>query len=191
MLKLILHIAVAAALWLGLGYIPFEWPVRMIFVVLGAFGVHFVWERLSNGSTLYLGARPVPSDDPLMVEAVEKARNSLDLLRTLYTEHRTDTVIRFPLRTKSGSIENVCGDLLELGNDTARIYLRTLPIEEAELPERTFEVAVAEISDWQIEMRDGSLRGGFTNRAMFRIFEREEGAVHPAAKEQLARFTDV
>jgi uncharacterized protein YegJ (DUF2314 family) len=191
MLKLILHIAVAAALWFGLGHFGLGWLARLVAVVIGAFGVHYVWERFANSPFLYLGARPFSPDDPLMVEAVQKARSSLDRMRTLYPEHCTDTVVRFPLRTKSGRIEQVWGDLLELGSDTAKVYLRTLPVEEAELPDRTIDVALADISDWQIEMPDGSLRGGFTNRAMFRIFEREEGAPHPAAKEQLARFKDV
>jgi uncharacterized protein YegJ (DUF2314 family) len=191
MLKLILHIAVAAAVWLGVAHFGHGWPVRLVSVAIGAFAVHFLWERFVNAPFLYLGARPVSPDDPLMVEAVQKARSSLDRMRTLYPEHCTDTVVRFPLRTKSGRIEQVWGDLLELGNDTAKVYLRTPPVEDAELSDRTIEVALADISDWQIEMRDGSLRGGFTNRAMFRIFEREEGAPHPAAKEQLARFKDV
>jgi uncharacterized protein YegJ (DUF2314 family) len=190
MLKLILHIAVAAAVWFGLGHLDLSWIVRIVAVVAGAFGVHFLWERLANPPFLYLGARPFTPDDPLMVEALRKARESIELMRTLYPLHRQDTVVRFPLRVKSGEIEHVWGDLLEFGDDKARVFLRTPPTEEADLPSRTLEVPASEISDWQIEMRDGSLRGGFTNQAMFRIFEREEGAPHPAAKDQLPRFRD-
>jgi uncharacterized protein YegJ (DUF2314 family) len=190
MLKLFLHFAVAAALWFGFAYFDHGWPIRTLAVVLGAFGVHFVWERFAKDSFLF-GARPLSADDPLMIEAVQKARNTFDLMRTLYPDHRKDTVVRFSLRTKSGKIEHVWGDLLELEHDTARVFLRTPPIEEADIPERTIKVPIVDISDWQIEMRDGSLRGGFTNQAMFRIFEREEGAPHPAAREQLARFKEV
>jgi len=34
------------------------------------------------------------------------------------------------------------------------------------------------------------LRGGFTNRAVFRITEREEGRLHPTLREELQRYRD-
>jgi uncharacterized protein YegJ (DUF2314 family) len=92
---------------------------------------------------------------------------------------------------KSGKVENVWGDLLELGETTAKIFLRTAPVEEADIKDRTMTIPVSDIDDWQIEFRDGTLRGGFTNQAMFRIFQREEGYMPKQFIEQLQRFKEV
>lgn len=190
MLKLVTHILVALALWFALRYFDWHWSVRVTAIVIGAFAVHLVWARFGSDPFLYLGAMPIAADDPLMLEAKRKGKATFEVLRQLYPSHAQDTCVRFALRVKSGNIEHVWGDLLELRDETAKIYLRTPPKEPADLPDRTFEIPVADIDDWQIEMRDGTLRGGFTNQVLFRIFERENGHMHPAFKEQFARFKD-
>jgi uncharacterized protein YegJ (DUF2314 family) len=52
-------------------------------------------------------------------------------------------------------------------------------------------VPVSDVTDWQIEFRDGTLRGGFTNRAMYKIFERQEGHMPARFLEQLKRFKEL
>ncbi len=53
------------------------------------------------------------------------------------------------------------------------------------------EIAVDTIDDWQIEQPDGSLLGGYTNQAMFKVYEREDGA-HALRRLSpvMARFRD-
>ena len=49
-------------------------------------------------------------------------------------------------------------------------------------------VPIDSIVDWQVEFPDGTLRGGYSNLAFFKIYEREEGAMPPKFLEQVARF---
>ena len=188
MLKLVVHVAVALSLWLGLAYFGFGAATKCGAVVAGAVAVHFIWERVFFNPFLYLGAMPVSNDDPLMAEARRLAAESMPTLHALFPEHRHDTTVRFALAVKSGKREKVWGDLLELTDTTAKVYLRTPPVEEADIPDRNMTIPVADIDDWQIEFADGTLRGGFTIQAMFRIFERQEGYLHPAFHEQQHRF---
>ena len=190
MLKLVAHIVVALVVIFvtrALGA-PLGW--RIASVVVGAFCVHWIWERMFSNPFLYLGARPIAPDDPILLDAKAKARESMARLYQLYPEHPKDTVVRFRLAVPNGADEFVWCDLLELTEQQAKVFLRTPPRQKVELAERTMNISSSSIDDWQMELRDGSLLGGFTNQAMFRVYEREEGHLHPAFKEQIARFRD-
>jgi len=188
--KLIAHLIVAAVLWFGLHHFGVSALWRVAAVMGGAFAVHIFWERFLHRPFIHFGARGIDPDDPLMKEARRLARENITRLRALFPEHQHDTVVRFPLRVKSGKTEYVWGDLLELNDATANIFLRTPPIEEADIPGRRLTIPTSDIDDWQIEFQDGTLRGGFTNRAVFRITEREEGRLHPTLREELQRYRD-
>ena len=191
MQKLLIHLAVALGLWFGLKLLGLPVGWRLATLVAGAFLVHLIWERLFRNPFLYLGARPIDPDDPLMLSAKKQAAETFEKMRSLYAKHQNDTCVRFGLKVNSGKIERVCGDLLELQGDTAKVFLRTAPVEEADIKDRAMTISVSDIDDWQIEFRDGTLRGGFTNRAMFKIFQREEGHMPKEFIEQLQRFKEV
>ena len=87
-----------------------EWRWWAILVVMVA--VAFVLEMaLSRGRRVpgHLGAVSIAADDPLMVAAVEQARQTWGTFRRLYGEHPETSIVKFRLRTKSGDIENVWG----------------------------------------------------------------------------------
>ncbi len=123
-----------------------------------------------------------------MLSALAEAKRTWSDLLRLYPQHEQDTMVKYRLRTKSGDIENVWGDLLELRSDDATVYLRTPPVGDVDIPDRRMVIPVADIVDWQIEFTDGSLRGGFTQQATFRIIEREQGSLPRQLVEQLARY---
>jgi uncharacterized protein YegJ (DUF2314 family) len=159
-------------------------------IVAGAILVHVVWEKLFANPFLYLGARPISPDDPVMLDAKREAQASMPRLRELFPTHPKDTVVRFRLEPPGGQPEQVWGDLIELTATRAKVFLRTPPRQPMQIDERTMEISAEALDDWQIELPDGSLLGGYTNQAMFKIYEREEGRLHPAFREQIARFRD-
>ena len=190
MAKLILHLVVACALWFliqlaGFGVVP-----RIVAIVVGAVAVHFVWEKLIFNPMLYLGAMPVSDDDPLMTSAKARAKETLSELRALFPEHKEDSMVKFLFLSDSGAKENLWADLLSLSGDSAKVYIRTAPVEHKGDLNRNQEIPVDDIVDWQVEMPDGTIRGGFTNFALFKIFERQEGYLHPKLRPQMQRFTD-
>lgn len=188
--KLILHVA-AAVLLVSLGR-RFRWPwwVTTPVVMLGAIGVHLIFDRLAGGSR-HIGAAAISNDDPLMLDALAEAKRTWPVFEQLFQAHPKDSLVKYRLTSKSGEIENVWGDLLEFAGGTATVYLRTLPVGAADIPSRRMSVPVDDIIDWQVMVADGSLRGGFTQQATFRIIERENGVLPREYAEQLARYRPV
>lgn len=169
-----------------------EWPWwgLVIALIAGAVIVHLVYDFLYAllGRNRHLGAAPISTDDPLMLAALDDAKRTWPQFLELFRQHPRDSLIKFRLRTKSGEIENVWGDLLELTPETAIAYLRTLPVGDVDLPSRRLTVPPIDIVDWQVMVADGSLRGGFTQQATFRIMERENGSLPRKLVEELKRY---
>ena len=191
MLKLLSHIVVAGLIWWGVGAVGVAPVWRLGAIMLGAVTVHLVWERLLIDPYLYLGAMPVASDDPLMIQAMQEGRATLDQFLALYPHHKQDSVVKFGFQTSSGKIEYLWGDLLDVVGQQARVYVRTAPVDHQGALDRTQTISLADVVDWQVELTDGTLRGGFTNRALFKIYERQEGHMHPKLLPQLQRFRDL
>ena len=189
--KTILHIIVALCVWFGLTYFHLHWGIKLGAIVVGAILVHFVWEHFIYNPFFYLGAMPVANDDPVMLEAVENGKSTFTKFLEIYPDHKTDSCVRFRFETDSGAVENLWGDLLEITEDQATVYLRTAPVDHNGELDRKMTIDRDQINDWQVEFRDGTLRGGYTNRAMFKIYEREEGMIHPKLLVHFHRFKDI
>ena len=188
MFKFLLHV-VSAVLLVALGRrLGWAWWVTTAAVIVGAVCVHMLFDRLLSGAPRHLGAAAVSNDDPLMLAAIAEAKRSWPKFLELFAAHPRDSIVKFRLTTKAGEIENVWGDLLELSADSATVYLRTLPVGEADIPDRRMRIPAGDIVDWQVMVPDGSLRGGFTQQATFRIIEREQGTLPRQYADQLGRY---
>ena len=191
MFKLIVQLFVAgliAGIAKGAGL---QWYFIVPLVLVGAMVVHFIWERLFFDPFLYLGARPVDPQDPLMIAARKKAISELPQFVRLFEERPSDSMVKFAFETDQGQTEFLWGDLLELSEADAKVFLRTPPIAHSGSLEREMTIPCEAIVDWQVEFPDGTLRGGYSNLALFKIYEREEGMMHPAFLEQVARFKEL
>ena len=181
------HLVVGAAvIWLGRQW---HWPWWAVAGALTACAVvvHAALERGRRASG-HLGAAAVAHDDPLMVAALGEAKRTWSTFLRLYREHPQTTIVKFRLRTTGGDIENVWGDLLELDDDRATVSLRTPPVGKTEIRDPRMTVPVSEVVDWQVMLSDGTLRGGFTQQATFRIIERDRGRLPRKFAAQLARY---
>jgi uncharacterized protein YegJ (DUF2314 family) len=191
MRKLIAHIVVALAIWGGLAAANVSVWVRLVAIVFGAMAVHWVFERFFADPFLYLGSMPVASDDPLMARARQQVKETWPQFLKLYPEHKEDSCVRFEFTSDTDQVEHLWGDALEISSDHVTVFVRTPPATQKEpLESQRMTIPIEKVTDWQIEFRDGTLRGGFSIRAMFKIFERSEGYLPREFKEQLDRFRD-
>ena len=181
------HLAAGAVvIWLGRQW-HWRWWVVAAALAACAVVIHLALERGRRASG-HLGAFGVAHDDPLMIAALAEARSTWSVFLRLYREHPQTTIVKFRLRTTTGDIENVWGDLLELDGDRASVSLRTPPVGKTDIRDPRMTVPVTDIVDWQVMLADGSLRGGFTQQATFRIIERGRGRLPRKFAEQLARY---
>jgi hypothetical protein len=176
----------AIVVWIG-RHLQWPWWAILATLVILACGVEATLRR-GRRTPGHLGAFAIAHDDPLMLAAIEQAKRTWSTFLSLYREYPQTTIVKFRLRTKSGEIENVWGDLVELRGDEAAVSLRTPPIGETDVRDPRMTVPMADIVDWQVMFPDGTLRGGFTQQATFRIIERERGRLPRKLAEQLARY---
>lgn len=188
MLKLFVQLFVAGLIAGFANGSGLQWQITIPLVLGGAVIVHLIWERLFFDPFLYLGARQVDPNDPLMIAAKEKAISELPSFEELFAKMPNDSMVKFAFDTDGGGTEFLWGDLLKLSQTEAKIFLRTPPINHSAPIEREMIVPREAIVDWQVEFPDGTLRGGYSNLALFKIFEREEGTMHSKFLEQVERF---
>ena len=188
MIKLLIQMLVVGFL-VGIGKAAdIDWYFILPAVLVAFLIVHFVWEALFPDPFLYLGARSIDPDDPLMIAAKQKAIEELAQFAEVFKKRPDASMVKFAFQTDQGDTEYLWGDLLELTDTNAKVFLRTPPLNHQGSLEREMTVSRDTIIDWQVEFPDGTLRGGYTNLALFKIYEREEGAMHPKFLDQVARF---
>jgi hypothetical protein len=127
---------------------------------------------------------------PPWSDAVAKARQSIPVLRELFPANRDRVGVKYPLQTSGGETEHVWGQLRELGPEFFVAGLDTPLLRGKPLTEPPYTLSLSELEDWQLEMPDGSIRGGYTTRLDIKL-ARESGRPIPAHMQSMeSRFVD-
>jgi hypothetical protein len=158
--------------------------------VVSIIAVHVVYERLL-GPAGAGRAIAIRDDDPLMLEAIRIAKEQWPTFVSLASVEPQNAVVKFRVRTDEGPIENIWGDVLEIRGDGATVRVRTPPIGRVSgLDLQRTEASSADIVDWQVIHEDNTLSGGFTQRAAFRIVERDGGSMPAQFAAEMARYRE-
>jgi len=147
---------------------------------------------------LFLRPRPelppliIRPDDPLMKEAVARAKESLSLFRELAAGPHRGRRVKLPVITNTGVKEYLWADLLSFSSSGVKIRYLTPPVSEKGRFQRVATcslAALADLVDWQIELPTGQYRGGFTLRVLFLRAREQWGSLPPelAAQEKKHR----
>lgn len=131
---------------------------------------------------------PIDDDDPLMLEAMREARASLHRLRPL-SRGASQAWVKFQVRDAGGDVEHVWGSLEVVEDEHVVATWRMPVVGGIELPDQK-KLPLAEIEDWQVELPDGAIHGGFTTRAQIAIARRDGYPVPDEVLEQERRFVD-
>ena len=150
--------------------------------VLAAVFLRYQQRNASRGSF-------VKPDDPLWSAATARARETVSDMRQLHTNGQL-VLVKFPFQTNTGGREHVWGSVMALSGDSVRVNLETLPRQHRGSAPGELTVPLAELEDWQVEMPNGSIRGGFTTRAEIEIARREKRPVPAHIADMERRFID-
>lgn len=132
----------------------------------------------------------VAPDDPLLIEAIGKARETLDQFRELYAQRPRDSYVKISARSEDGRTEHLWGQLLDLTEDSMRLKPVNLHAAYNGPLEGELERPVSDLEDWQVELPDGNIRGGYTLQVMF-IRAREQCESFPEELDmQQDRYLD-
>lgn len=113
-------------------------------------------------------------DDPLMLDALEKAKASMSDFKRLLREPRQNALVKVRFVGSSNQVEHLWAEVLEvLGDNELGVRLITPPVTHSEQLDRLWRCSYEDVEDWQIRDAGGRVHGGFSQRAMFAIARRE------------------
>jgi hypothetical protein len=151
-------------------------------------GLGLLWAWARNRGRLRV-VTAVDVTDARWSEAIARARSTLSEMRSLHDAWASEMHVKYPLKTKTGSIEHVWGRLISLSANEMTVSLETQPIE-APVDAAPFTVPVSDLEDWQLVLPDGRIRGGFTTRAQIEIAKASGAPVPSHVSELEGRFVD-
>jgi len=162
------------------GFILIGWPALM-FALFG---------RFSLRPTIDDSITPIANDDPLWVAALQKARDTLPLLRELHLKHKGEIAVKFPFRTDKGETEHLWGRLLDLRDRDMWLTVLTPPVAHEGIGPEHVKVPVTDLEDWQLDLPDGKIRGGFSTKAQMQIYRRDRRVLPPQIRDREKDFVD-
>jgi hypothetical protein len=111
-------------------------------------------------------------------------------MRSLFSQHRSELFVKYPITAKNGEIEHVWGPLLELMADSMKVGLATPPVGGLVMAP-PFTIATDTLEDWQLVLPDGKVRGGFTTQAQIALTRKSGWAVPKHVRDLEGKFVDV
>lgn len=147
------------------------YPAVVVALVAGA-GVWLYMRWRSHGPEFPpLATSP---DDPLMKDALAKAKASLAAFKRLLTEPRESALVKLRFVSNSDQVEHLWAEVLEvLSEHEVGVRLVTPPITHSGKLDRLYRCSLDDVEDWQVRDKAGVIHGGFTQRAMFAIAKRD------------------
>ena len=133
----------------------------------------------------------IADDDPLMLEAVEKARASIPELRRHFIESPEHVQVKIPFVSNSGTTEFLWSELLAITDDDMEVRYMTPPVTHSGHLERVHRHPVGELRDWVYTKNEGSYQGGFSMRVMFIRGREAWGELPPIIKAEEEKYAQV
>jgi hypothetical protein len=127
---------------------------------------------------------------PEWQEAVAKAQASIPSLREIFRSGQYLVGVKYALLNSRGDREHVWGELLELSEDSLLATIDTPLRRGHPTSAPPFRTSLSDLEDWQVQLPDGAIRGGFTTRLDIKV-AREKGLQLPAHMLAMeGRFVD-
>ena len=159
-------------------------------VAVVAVVVLYVWWRFLRVARPAFPPLQIDDDDPLMAQAFQRARTTLDRFRTLYAGPHRTARCKVPFVSNAGVREYLWATVRELRPSEVEVLYMTPPVTHTGRLERVHTHPVADIVDWQVELPDGRYAGGYTMRAMFVRGREQWGRLPPALEAEEKKYVD-
>ncbi|MDK1288118.1 DUF2314 domain-containing protein [Pseudoalteromonas umbrosa] len=159
----------------------------IVVVILVGFWLH---NRYSSESQDFPPLETDPND-PLVLEAVELAKATMDEFLELFLRYPNDAFVKLGFESDCGVVEHLGAHVEAIKGNEVSVFLVTPPITHEGKMAHNYVCQLQDIEDWQITDSDGNIYGGFIQRAMFTIAEREGIALPPELKAMQNKYVDV
>ena len=159
--------------------------VAIMVLVVAPFAVWFVIRARPNPPGNF-----VDTTSAEWQQAVEKAQASIPTLRELFGSGQYHVGVKYPLLNSHGEREHVWGELLELSEDSLLATLDTPLRRGRPASAPPFRTQLTEVADWQVQLPDGKIRGGFTTRLDIRLARQNGQRIPPHILVMEGNFVD-
>jgi hypothetical protein len=148
------------------------------------------WAVLRHAGRKARASWRVGANHPLLLEARRKANASLASLRQLHAGNAGRSQVRWAPAPSYTIADWVWSDLDELGADSCVVAVPALPgVDAAQAPQQ-HSVNLQDLVDWQVQLPDGSIRGGFTTQAEIRLAKQLGAPLAESMRHADGKFLD-
>jgi uncharacterized protein YegJ (DUF2314 family) len=113
-------------------------------------------------------------DDPLMLEALAKAKASLPEFLARLQQAKDSALVKLRFVSSSNDVEHLWANVLSLVSEQElAVQLVTTPVTHTGALDPIRRCRLEDIEDWQVRDAAGKVHGAFTQRAMFAIARRD------------------
>ena len=159
-----------------------------ITILLVIFAIIFWWWFVGRNTPKFPPLE-IENDDPLMIEAIEKARSSLGKFKELYANgYATDIQVKVPFLSNSGITEHLWAEVIELDETAVKVRYLTPPATHNGKLERVHSHPHSDIEDWVVFTESGDIYGGYSQRVMFKRGREQWGSLPPELEKQESRY---
>jgi uncharacterized protein YegJ (DUF2314 family) len=160
--------------------------IGLVSIVLVIFA--FSWWWFIGRNTPKYPPLDISDDDPLMQEAIENAKSTINQFIELLSGEYSEAQIKVPFTSSSGAIEHLWAEVLEIKEGVLRVRYYTPPVTHEGMLERLHEHNTTEIEDWIVILNSGEIHGGFTQRVMFKRGREQWGELPPELMKQESKY---
>ena len=130
-------------------------------------------------------------DDPLMIEALAKAKASVSEFLALARAPKQHALVKLCFASNSNQVEHLWAEVLEIFSDKELgVRLVTPPVTHSGQLDRLYRCTIEDLEDWQVRDTQGKIHGGFSQRAMFAIARRDGIKLPKKLLQQAAEYAD-
>lgn len=163
--------------------------MNIAITILIVVGLILLWWWFVGRNTPKYPPLDMKDDDPLMLEAIGKAKNSIGKFRELYKSGGfSDVQIKIPFLTNNDVTEHLWAEVLELNDDEVKVRYLTPPVTHTGKLERIHAHSIQEIEDWVVFAKSGDIFGGYSQRVMFVRGREQWGSLPPELEAQESKY---
>jgi uncharacterized protein YegJ (DUF2314 family) len=160
----------------------------IIFLVLAAFLLWAAWWWFIARNRPAVPPLAIDNDDPLMLEAVKLAKNSIPQMLELFNSAPDSTRVKVPFVSSSGETEHLWAELLNVEGVNIRVRYLTPPVSHTGTVERLHTHSLDDVEDWVVSKDPNRYIGGYSMRVMFQRGREQWGDLPPELKAEEAKY---
>ena len=160
-----------------------NWGIAVLVLIIGI----LIYKHFVAPSPKFPPLKTDP-DDPLLLEAMEKAKSSLSEFRELFERWPEDAFVKLRFESNTGTVEHLGAHVESINGNELRVLLVTPPVTHNGYLDRSYICTFDDLEDWQITDTPGNIFGGVTQRAMYEIARRQGVELPEELKEMEKKY---